>query len=241
MKKKICIVIPCYNVKKEILTVINSRYLTKLDSIVVIDDKCPQKTGLFLKKKLGENNRVKIIYHKTNLGVGGATISGLKYALKKKFDMIIKVDGDGQHDLSILNKFKNEIINDKSDFCKGYRELSFINSKKTKMPVIRLIGAKGLAFLTRLNSGYWNLKDPCHGLIAFNYKTLKKLNLNKIKNNYFFEQDIIINVTKLNSRIKQFRNEVVYGSESSKLNPVMSIIPFFYYHLIYFIKNYLKI
>ena len=229
MKKKICIVIPCYNVKKEILTVINSRYLTKLDSIVVIDDKCPQKTGLFLKKKLGENNRVKIIYHKTNLGVGGATISGLKYALKKKFDMIIKVDGDGQHDLSILNKFKNEIINDKSDFCKGYRELSFINSKKTKMPVIRLIGAKGLAFLTRLNSGYWNLKDPCHGLIAFNYKTLKKLNLDKIKNNYFFEQDIIINVTKLNSRIKQFRNEVVYGSESSKLNPVMSIIPFFYY------------
>ena len=46
--------------------------------------------------------------------------------------MIIKVDGDGQHDLSILNKFKNEIINDKSDFCKGYRELSFINFKKLR-------------------------------------------------------------------------------------------------------------
>ena len=241
MKKKICIVIPCYNVKNEILSVINNRYLSKSDHIVVIDDKCPQKTGLFLKKKLGKNNRVKIIYHKKNLGVGGATISGIRYALKKNFYMIIKVDGDGQHDLSILNRFKNEIINDKSDFCKGYRELTYINSKKIKMPLIRLIGAKGLTFLTRLNSGYWKIQDPCHGLIAFNYKTLKKLNLNKIKNNYFFEQDIIMNVTKLNCRIKQFKNEVIYGNESSKLNPVMSIIPFLYYHLINFIKNHLKI
>lgn len=241
MKKKICIVIPCYNVKKEILSVINNRHLSKSDHIVVIDDKCPQKTGLFLKKKLGKNNKVKIIFHKKNLGVGGATISGIRYALKKNFYMIIKVDGDGQHDLSILNRFKNEIINDKSDFCKGYRKLTYINSKKIKMPLIRLIGAKGLTFLTRLNSGYWKLQDPCHGLIAFNYKTLKKLNLNKIKNNYFFEQDIIMNVTKLNCRIKQFKNEVIYSNESSKLNPVMSIIPFLYYHLINFIKNHLKI
>jgi hypothetical protein len=85
---------------------------------------------------------------------------------------------------------------------------------------------------------YWG---KGYGLIAFNYKTLKKLNLNKIKNNYFFEQDIIMNVTKLNCRIKQFKNEVIYSNESSKLNPVMSIIPFLYYHLINFIKNHLKI
>ena len=132
MKKKICVVIPCYNVKEKILSVINSKYLSKIDKIVVVDDKCPQNTGLFLKKKLKNNNKIKIIFHKNNLGVGGATISGLNYALKNKFYMIVKVDGDGQHDLSVLKKFKNEIMNNKTDFCKGYRELSLNQSKKKK-------------------------------------------------------------------------------------------------------------
>ena len=118
---------------------------------------------------------------------------------------------------------------------------SWIKSKKKKMPLIRLIGAKSLTVLTRINSGYWELHDPCHGLIGFNYKILKKINLRKIKFNYFFEQDIIMNVVKFNGSIKQFKNEVVYGNESSKLNPLMSIIPFLYYHIIIFLKKILKI
>ena len=74
--------------------------------------------------------------------------------------------------------------------------------------------------------------DPCHGLIAFNLKILKRLNLDNIKKDYFFEQDIILNIIELNGRIKQFKNEVFYGDESSKLNPVLSILPFLYYHLL---------
>ena len=177
------------------------------------------------------------LFHKKNLGVGGATISGLKYAIKNKFYMIVKVDGDGQHNLSVLKKFKYEIINNKSDLCKGYRNLTLQKSKKMRMPLIRLIGAKCLTLLTRINSGFWQLKDPCHGLIGFNLQILKKLNLDEIKKGYFFEQDIILNVIELNGRLKQFENEVSYGDESSKLNPILSILPFLYYHLLKFLKK----
>ncbi len=51
MKKKTCVIIPCYNVKKKILSVLNNKYLSKIDKIILIDDKCPENTGLFLKKK----------------------------------------------------------------------------------------------------------------------------------------------------------------------------------------------
>jgi len=239
MKKKTCVIIPCYNVRKRVMSVINSKYLSKIDRIVLIDDKCPEKTGLFLQKKLNKKKRFKIIIHKKNLGVGGATISGLKYALKNKFDMVVKVDGDGQHNLSIIKKFEKEIFSGKSDFCKGYRKLTFKQLDKNKMPIIRLIGAKGLTLLTKINSGYWKLKDPCHGLIAFNNQLLKKLDLDKIKHNYFFEQDIILNVVKFKGRVKQFRNEVNYSNESSQFNPIMSILPFLYYHLIILIKKFI--
>ncbi len=240
MKKKTCIVIPCYNVLDNIFSVVNSKYLLKVDKIVLVDDKCPQKTGFFLKKKLKNNTKFKIIFHKKNLGVGGATISGLKYALKNKFDLVVKVDGDGQHNLSAISQFQDSIFNKNFDFCKGYRSLKLNQLKKKNMPFIRFIGARGLDLLTKINSGYWKIHDPCHGLIAFKYELLKKINLENIKNNYFFEQDIILNVAKLNGRIKQIRNEVNYGNESSKLNPVMSIIPFFYYHLIIFFKKFIN-
>ena len=239
MKKKICVVIPCYNVKKKILSVINSRFLKKVDKIIIVDDRCPQNTGIFLKKKLRKNKKIKIILHKKNLGVGGATLTGINYAIKRNFFMIVKIDGDGQHNLSVISKFKNKIFYKNIDLCKGYRKLSIKDYKKNKMPLIRLIGAKVLTIITRINSGKFDLEDPCHGLIGFSKRILKKINLDKIQKNYFFEQDIILNVIKQKGKVKQFRNEVTYGNESSKLNPIMSILPFIYYHMIHLIKKFI--
>ena len=105
------------------------------------------------------------------------------------------------------------------------------------MPLIRFLGATGLTYLTRFNSSNWEIKDACHGLIGFNYRFLKKINLNKIKKNYFFEQDMLFATIKKHGKIKQLKNEVRYGDENSSLNPINSILPFLYFHLIkFFIK-----
>ena len=236
MKKKICVVIPCYEVRHRILKVLSNKHLLDINKIILVDDKCPQNTGLFLKKKL-KSNKYKILINKINLGVGGATIKGFKYALKMNFDVIIKMDGDGQHNIGILKNFLNGFNRDEFDFCKGYRSLDIKSKTRNKMPFLRFWGAKVLEILVRLNSGNQTIKDPCHGLIALNLKFLKKINLNLLKENYFFEQDIILNVVRLNGRIKQFKNEVTYGSETSNLNPLMSILPFLYYHFLHFLKK----
>lgn len=241
MKKKVCVIIPCYNVRHKIIEVLNSHFLKKVDKIILVDDKCPQKTGNFLKKKISKNKKVKIILHKKNLGVGGAVISGYNYALKNKFNVIIKVDGDGQHDISIISNFIKNLITDNYQMCKGYRDLSlkFFN-KKNRMPLIRLIGAKSLEYMMKINTRNWYLKDPCHGFFGVNDKILKKINLSEIKKNYFFEQDMIFNVIKHGGQIKHFKNEVYYGDESSNLNPIMSIPIFFYYHVCKFLLNFFK-
>ena len=236
MKKKTCVVIPCYNVRHRISKVLSNRYLSNIDKIILVDDKCPQNTGLFLRKKL-KSNKYKVLINKKNLGVGGATITGFRYALRKRFEVIIKIDGDGQHNIKILKRFLEGFKQNKFDFCKGFRSLENKSKTKNKMPYVRFWGAKVLEFLVRLNSGNWKIKDPCHGLIAFNYQLLRKIDLDKIKKNYFFEQDIILNVVRLKGRIKQFENRVNYGGESSSLNPFMQIIPFLFYHLNYFLKK----
>ena len=98
------------------------------------------------------------------------------------------------------------------------------------MPLIRLLGAIGLTFLTKFNTGNYKIKDACHGLIGFKCDFLRNLNLNKIKKNYLFEQDIIFEVTKFKAKINQIRNEVIYDDEKSSLNPLSSIIPFLIFH-----------
>ena len=238
MKRNICIVIPCYKVKHKIFSVYKNIDFKIVDKVIIVDDCCPEKSGKFLQKIIKKNNKIEFIFLKKNLGVGGATIKGFRYALKKKFDIIIKIDGDGQHNIDILKFFLNGFERNKFDFCKGYRSLDRKSKKKSKMPFFRFWGAKVLEILVRLNSGNHAISDPCHGLIALNYKLLKKINLNHLKENYFFEQDLILNVVKLNGKIGQFKNEVTYGNETSSLNPLMSILPFLYYHFLHFLKKY---
>ena len=234
MKKKsnnnVCVIIPCYKVSSKIFDVLNSRYLNQVDRIVIVDDKCPEKTGKKVTEILKKKSKVKVLMHKENRGVGGATITGFKYALKNKFKIVIKIDGDGQHKLHVLKKMIDSLSKN-YDFSKGYRNLNYNSYLKHKMPLVRLIGAVGLTFLTRINTGKYDIKDPCHGLIGFQCKFLKKINLDEIQKDYLFEQDIIFKVVKLKAQFNQIKNEVIYDDENSSLNPISSIIPFLFFHI----------
>ena len=105
MKRNICVVIPCYKVKHKIFSVYKNIDFKIVDKVIIVDDCCPEKSGKFLQKIIKKSNKIEFIFLKKNLGVGGATIKGFKYALKKKFDIIIKIDGDGQHNIGILKFF----------------------------------------------------------------------------------------------------------------------------------------
>ena len=160
LKKRICIVIPCYKVSNNIIDVINSKFLKRVHKIVIVDDDCPEHTGKKVNQVFRNNPKIKVLKHKINKGVGGATITGFKYALKNKFDIVIKVDGDGQHNLQILKSLISALSN-KYEFCKGYRKLNFNSFLKHNMPIVRLLGAIGLTFLTRVNTGDHEIKDAC--------------------------------------------------------------------------------
>jgi len=108
------------------------------------------------------------------------------------------------------------------------------------MPIKRYAGAKLLTLISRFTCNSKNIKDVVHGLFGIKYSFFSKLKINNIRQNYFFEQDMILNVVRLNGRIRQFKNEVVYGSEISNLNPLKSILPFLFYHFLHFLKKVLN-
>ena len=49
---KVIIVIPCYKVDKYIIDVLNKIPLKIIFKVILVDDNCPNNTGLLIKKKL---------------------------------------------------------------------------------------------------------------------------------------------------------------------------------------------
>ncbi len=238
MKKKICVILPCYRVKNKIITVYNKLIKKDIDRIIFVDDNCPQKSVAHLKSNIKISKKIQFIFLKKNHGVGGATIKGFKMAHKQGYDIIIKFDSDNQHKTKDLMKIIKKLKQNNIYFCKGYRKLNFRDSFIRKMPLIRIIGANTLTYISRITTKNYYLKDVTNGLFGMKSSLLNIVDLKNIKKNYFFEQDLIFRICKKNIKISQINSEVIYANENSSLNALGSIFPFLIYHLQnFFYKN----
>ena len=217
--KKIAVVIPAYNVLKHLKDVIIS-IPDFVDKIIVVDDKCQQNSG-----KIVENlDRVTVIYHSKNQGVGGAVFSGYKEAIKQECDIVVKIDGDGQMDTAYLQELITPLIDNEADYTKGNR---FFDLTKLKtMPKMRLFGNSVLSFLVKAASGYWNIMDPTNGYTAITKKAIKLLEYRSIDKRYFFETSMLINLNIMNLVVKDVPIPAKYGDEESNLSIFKSAVEF---------------
>tara|TARA_B100000686_G_scaffold25874_1_gene25132 strand:+ start:393 stop:1145 length:753 start_codon:yes stop_codon:yes gene_type:complete len=228
--QKKCVVIPCFNVANDVFKVISKIDLKIIEKVFVIDDCCPQKTGKFLKKKLKNKllgKKIDITILKKNLGVGGATIVGFKKALKLGYDIVFKLDGDGQHNPRDIKKFLKPLLKSNINFCKGSRFLKV--SERNKIPKLRYCGNIVLTFLTKFNCKKIDLTDAVNGFIAIKSSLLKKINLKKISSDFFFEEDLLFHISFHETKIGEVPIKTLYH-EKSNLNPVKTIIPFIIKH-----------
>lgn len=219
---KIGVVIPCYNSKDSILKVIE-QITAEVDLIYVIDDSCPQKSGKFVQDNITDS-RVRILYNKKNLGVGGAVIAGYKQALLDNCDIVVKIDSDLQMDPKLIDLFIEPIIKKRSDYTKGNRFFYLKNIRL--MPLKRVFGNLILSFMTKISSGYWDIFDPTNGYTAISAKILKMLDLDQISKRYFFESDMLFRLGILKAVVLDIPINPIYNSYGSNLN-ILKNIPIF--------------
>ena len=84
--------IPAYNEQKAIGEVIFGA-LKYVDEVVVVDD-CSSDSTVNVARKFGAS----IVQHKTNQGYGAAIMSAFRFAKRSGADILVTLDGDGQHD-----------------------------------------------------------------------------------------------------------------------------------------------
>ena len=230
----ISVVIPAYNVADHL-----EKLLKQIDSmvehIIVVDDKCPQKSGNIAAESAMVDSRIHVIFHETNLGVGGAVKSGYLRALELESDIIVKLDGDGQMSPLNISELVRPLLNSEADYSKGNR--FYDAGVFSKMPKLRLLGNLVLSFLSKLSTGYWDIFDPNNGFTSITAKTLKKLPLDKVDNRYFFESDMLFRLNLLSSSVIDVPLPAIYGDEKSGLSVTRSLFEFAYKHTRNFIKR----
>lgn len=229
---KICVVIPTYKCKGQILSVLQ-KMPSFVQKICIIDDACPEKTGQFVQETV-KDLRVEVLYREKNGGVGAAVKTGYAWALKNHFEIVVKVDGDDQMDLSLMQKLIDPIIQRRYDYTKGNR--FFYPKSILRMPWIRILGNAVLGFLTKLSSGYYSIFDPTNGYTAIHISALSELEFEKLHDSYFFETDVLFRLNLAKARVLDIPMVPIYKDEKSNLNE-FKIIPTF---LIGHFKNFNK-
>ena len=209
----IAVVIPCYRVRKHILGVI-SKIGSEIDKIYIIDDCCPESSGKYVLEECTDP-RVSVIFNEQNKGVGGAVKAGYKKAINDGASVIIKVDGDGQMDVSRISKLIAPILAGVADYCKGNRFYRI--DELIVMPKARLFGNSVLSLLNKMVNGYWNIVDPTNGYTAIHSKALKLLPLDRIDNRYFFESDMLFRLATIRAVVNDIPIPAIYGDEKSGL------------------------
>jgi len=220
-------------VKQHILGVIAS-VPTTVNRIYVIDDACPDASGRYVIEKC-QDPRVQVHHNERNLGVGGAVLNGYAQAIADGMDIIVKIDGDGQMDPSLVPAFVAPIARGEADYTKGNRFFDLGNIRR--MPGMRILGNAVLSFMTKLSSGYWDIFDPTNGYTAIHSNVARRLPVRRISQRYFFESDMLFRLNTLRAVVVDIPMEARYGDEVSNLRISHVAGDFLFKNLRNFIKR----
>ncbi|MGO9244181.1 MAG: glycosyltransferase family 2 protein [Verrucomicrobiia bacterium] len=218
---RIAIVIPAYREEERIEDVIRG-LPSWVDHIVVVDDASPDAT-LDRARSVGDQ-RLVVLRHDHNQGVGGAALTGFAKALELGADVLVKMDGDGQMNPAGLPALIEPIRLGEADYVKGNR---FLHSRElVRMPWVRRLGNIGLSFMAKMASGYWNLFDPNNGYVAIHAAVLPLLDQNRIHKRFFFENSMLLELGLNRAVVRDVYMPARYNEKVSHLSETRTLLEF---------------
>ena len=209
---KIGVAIPAYNEEDHIEDTIKT-LPDFVDKIYVVDDGSKDKTAEIVMTLTDQ--RIHLLQHEVNKGMGAALVTGYKAALKDEVDVIVKMDGDNQMDPEQLPNLIEPIIEEKADYTKANRLLS--PEYRRGMSKWRFFGNAILTFLTKIGSGYWQVMDPQNGYTAVSRRVLERIDIDSIYPYYGYCDDILVKLNVYGYRVMDIVMPAKYGNEHSKI------------------------
>ena len=200
------IIIPCYNEKNTIVTVIDNVIVAepKDKKIIVIDDCSNDGTSLLLEKYKNKDG-IKVIKHKNNYGKGRAIRTGIS---EVKDGLILIQDADLEYNPKEYSKLLKPFENANADVVYGSRFLGGQDYNRIHF-FWHFLANKLLTFICNICTNL-NMTDMETG-----YKVFKKKHIDQIRlyeNSFGIEPEITIKLSKL--KLRFFEVPISYNGRS---------------------------
>jgi glycosyltransferase involved in cell wall biosynthesis len=171
------------------------------DAVIVCDDGSSDLTA-----KIAERLGADIIRHEQNSGYGSAIKSLFERALEFGADVLVTIDGDGQHNPSEIPNIVKPVAEGTADIVIGSR---FVDSHGTdEMPFYRRVGAN---VITKLVNGSSNtgVKDSQSGFRAYNRQALQQLSV--LEAGMGASVEILLSASKQDLKIQEVPSTCKYN------------------------------
>lgn len=113
-----------------------------------------------------------VVRHPINLGIGGAVQTGLKFAQREAYDIVIRLDADGQHRSADIPLIYTALATGQTDLVVGSR---FLDQGVTMpIPLLRRLGIHIFALVVSLLTGH-RATDTTSGFMGLNRRAIALL------------------------------------------------------------------
>jgi len=162
--KRIAIV-PAYNEERNVGRVIDE--LRAFDAglhVVIVSDGSLDRTA-----EVALEHGAHVVKLPFNLGIGGAVQTGFRYAHENGYELVVRCDGDGQHDPSQLPKVLAPVLAGEADIAVGSR---FAGDEGYRSSATRRVGIRLLALIVSAIARQ-RVTDTTSGFQALNRKGIE--------------------------------------------------------------------
>jgi glycosyltransferase involved in cell wall biosynthesis len=204
--KRVAVVVPAF--EEELLVADTIRGIPDfVDVVVVVDDHSPDATA---ERALETGDqRLEVIRHEENLGVGGAIVTGYARCVELEVDVACVMAADNQMDPDELHSLVGPVARGEVEYAKANRLVS--GEAWNLIPRARYLGNAVLSLLTKIASGYWHVADSQAGYTAVSLEALRRLDLGRLYRRYGFPNDMLVHLNVQNARVRDVPSRPVYG------------------------------
>lgn len=221
----VTVVVPAYNEEHLIDRTLDTMPAL-VDRMIVVDDASTDGTRDRLEAaRARHGERLRVIRHGHNGGVGAAIVTGYKAAIEEGVEggFVVVMAGDAQMDPDDLPRLLQPLAKGEADYSKGNR--LFSGEAWNVIPRTRYLGNATLSLLTKIASGYWHVADSQAGFTAISRSALARLDLDRIYPRYGFPNDLLVHLNVVDARVRDIPSRPIYGVGEESGIRIRSVVP----------------